>query len=91
MPYTKALISAVPVTERTGVRPKTVAKGDIPSPLNPPPGCRFHTRCPYAIPECSQVKPALQEIKASHWAACIRISSAEPDIEAAVKQNLPPH
>jgi oligopeptide transport system ATP-binding protein len=90
MPYTKSLISAVPVIDRTGARPKTVAKGDVPSPLNPPPGCRFQTRCPYAIPECSRIKPVLQEIKAGHWAACIRISPGEPDIEAAVSRNLPP-
>ena len=54
MPYTKALISAVPVIGRIRARPSTVTKGDISSPLNPPPGCRFQTRCPYAIPECSR-------------------------------------
>jgi oligopeptide transport system ATP-binding protein len=89
MPYTKALISAVPLIRRAGARPKMLAKGDIPSPLNPPSGCRFHTRCPYAIPECSWNKPALQEIKAGHWAACIRISPAKPDIEAVADGHLP--
>ena len=90
MPYTKALISAVPVIRRTGARQKTLAKGEIPSPLNPPPGCRFQARCPYAIPECSRRKPTLQEIKAGHWAACIRISPEGPDIEIAATRNLAP-
>jgi oligopeptide transport system ATP-binding protein len=90
MPYTRSLISAVPVIDRTGARPKTVAKGDVPSPLNPPPGCRFQTRCPYVIPECSRIKPVLQEIKADHWAACIRINPAKPDIEAVVERDLSP-
>ena len=90
MPYTKALISAVPVIGRTGARPRAVAKGDISSTLNPPPGCRFQTRCPYAIPECSRIKPALHEIKAAHWAACIRISPGEPYIEAAANRSLSP-
>jgi oligopeptide transport system ATP-binding protein len=83
MPYTKALISAVPVPdpEIESTRQRVVLEGDVPSPINPPQGCRFHTRCPYAISACKEVVPPLAEIKPNHFAACIRISPEEPDID----------
>jgi len=69
-PYTKALMSAIPVPDPTLKRDRIILKGDVPSPLNPPKGCRFHPRCPVAIERCSQEEPEFKEIKPDHWAAC---------------------
>ncbi len=81
-PYSQALISAVPVPdpEIESKRERIILKGDVPSPINPPPGCHFHTRCPYAIDECRTRVPELVEIKPRHFAACIRISPEKPEI-----------
>ena len=61
---------------------EVLRKAETTSAINPPPGCRFRTRCPYAIAECHRIKPSLQEVKPNDWAACIRISPDQPDIEA---------
>jgi oligopeptide/dipeptide ABC transporter ATP-binding protein len=72
-PYTKALLAAAPipdpVIERT--RPRTIIKGELPSPLNPPAGCVFHPRCPLATEECKQAVPAVRELAPGHLVACI--------------------
>ena len=69
-PYTKALIDAVPVPDPTAERIKVVIKGEIPSPVNPPSGCRFHTRCPVAMEICSKEEPASINVGKGHWVAC---------------------
>ena len=71
-PYTKTLLSAVPVPdpEVSRSRQRIVLEGDIPSPMNPPTGCRFHTRCPYATDKCKQAVPEFKEHAPGHWAAC---------------------
>ncbi|MBN1452389.1 MAG: ATP-binding cassette domain-containing protein [Anaerolineales bacterium] len=69
-PYTQALISAIPIPDPRLKRQRTILKGDVPSPLNPPTGCRFHTRCPLAVDQCSQEEPLFQEITVDHWVAC---------------------
>jgi len=69
-PYTKALMSAIPIPNPHLKRERTVLTGDIPSPLNPPKGCHFHTRCPVAMDICSQEEPVFHETKLDHWVAC---------------------
>ncbi len=74
-PYTKALLSAVPIPDPVldSQRERVLLTGEVPSPLNPPPGCVFHPRCPIAIDDCNQNTPELREVEPNHWASCLRV------------------
>jgi oligopeptide/dipeptide ABC transporter ATP-binding protein len=69
-PYTRALLSAIPVADPRRKRDRVILEGDVPSPINPPPGCRFHTRCPERMAQCDQVEPSLQDLGGGHLVAC---------------------
>jgi oligopeptide transport system ATP-binding protein len=71
-PYTQALLSAVPIPDpkKSRTRQRTILTGDVPSPINPPSGCRFHPRCPVAKEHCSELVPEWREITHNHWVAC---------------------
>jgi len=69
-PYTRALMSAIPIPDPTLKRERTILKGDVPSPLKPPSGCRFHPRCPIAADICGQQEPEFREAAPDHWVAC---------------------
>jgi oligopeptide/dipeptide ABC transporter ATP-binding protein len=72
-PYTEALLAAAPVPDPTRRRGKRVIlQGDVPSPMHPPSGCRFHTRCPYATSECAVTDPPLLEVSPGHHVACLK-------------------
>ena len=69
-PYTEALLAAVPVPDPKIQRQRVILAGDVPSPINPPSGCRFHTRCPYAFERCRVEEPQMKQVLPGHWAAC---------------------
>lgn len=74
-PYTQALLSAIPIAKPGRQRQRIMLRGEIPSPINPPSGCRFHTRCPFAADICRQEVPLLEEKAPDHWAACHFVES----------------
>src|SRR3954452_8728403 len=85
-PYTEALLAAVPIPKaRSKRRERVILTGDVPSPINPPSGCHFHTRCPYVMPRCHHDVPTLREVVPGHWTAChlhdggVRFPLASPD------------
>ncbi|MCB1741196.1 MAG: dipeptide ABC transporter ATP-binding protein [Gammaproteobacteria bacterium] len=87
-PYTEALLSAVPIPKSNARgRKRVILSGDVPSPINPPKGCHFNSRCPYAMKRCREQSPALREVMPDHWAAChlhdggVRVPLAKPAAE----------
>jgi oligopeptide/dipeptide ABC transporter ATP-binding protein len=83
-PYTEALLSAVPVPDPDAAKTRIILTGDVPSPINPPPGCRFHTRCPYAFDRCSQEEPMMQEVLPGQHVACHLRDAGPAPVAAAV-------
>jgi oligopeptide/dipeptide ABC transporter ATP-binding protein len=85
-PYTEALLSAVPIPKASARRrQRVILKGDVPSPINPPAGCHFHTRCPYVHARCRTEAPPLREVVPQHWAAC-HLHDAGPTLPLAAPQ-----
>lgn len=76
-PYTRALLSAVPIPEVGTKNQRIILSGDVPSPLNPPEGCRFHTRCPMACEQCSRIDCGLHAVSQTHYVACLRAEEME--------------
>ncbi len=69
-PYTKALISSVPEPDPRSKKERMIPQGEVPNPINPPSGCRFHTRCPFAMEKCSEIEPEMVEVEKDHFVAC---------------------
>ena len=76
-PYTEALLAAVPVPDPKIQRKRVILSGDVPSPIKPPSGCRFHTRCPYVFERCRSEEPQMKQVRSGHWAACHLREAAE--------------
>ena len=86
-PYTQALLSASPVPDPNARRRRVLLQGDIPSPLNPPSGCVFRTRCPFAVPACADTIPPLEPVGPDHEAACIRKN--DPEVLSSARRMSP--
>ncbi|MBP0492993.1 ABC transporter ATP-binding protein [Pararoseomonas indoligenes] len=89
-PYTQALLSAVPVPQPGAARKRIVLQGDVPSPINPPSGCRFHTRCPYVFDRCRVEEPLLKLALPAHTAAC-HLNDLPPEQNPLIRDGTPLH
>ncbi len=87
-PYTQALMSAIPVPDPTMTRQRIILEGDVPSPLNPPTGCRFHTRCPLAFDKCGQEEPPFKDYGREHYAACWLLETGEEGASKLTRERL---
>ena len=85
-PYSQALLSAVPVSDPSHKKKRIILKGDVPSPANPPSGCPFHTRCPYAMDVCTRVEPKLLPTESGQYVACHLVHPPEKSVAAAEKE-----
>jgi oligopeptide/dipeptide ABC transporter ATP-binding protein len=83
-PYTHALLSGIPVPDVAHKPQRIVLTGDVPSPINPPDGCRFHTRCPFVLERCRQQEPVLEAVSHGHWVSCHR----QRDIPKLVREKF---
>ena len=79
-PYTQALLSSIPIPDPRRKRQRIILSGEVPSPVNPPSGCRFHTRCPFAMDICTETEPVFEEKKEGHFAACHLVDKARGGI-----------
>jgi len=86
-PYTQALLSAIPMPDPRAKRERIVLTGDVPSPLNPPTGCRFHPRCPRVMDVCKEIDPPFEQKHLDHWVACHLYSSSGPAQPAVLPEN----
>lgn len=87
-PYTQALMSAIPIPDPTIKRQRIILEGDVPSPLNPPKGCRFHTRCPLAFDKCSQEEPVFKDYGDEHYAACWLLEDGKEGSSKLTPENI---
>ncbi len=88
-PYTQALMSAIPIPDPRMKRQRVILQGDVPSPLNPPQGCRFHTRCPLAFAKCGEEEPPFKAYGDEHYAACWLLETGEPGASKLRPAELP--